>query len=132
MTLTRSDLAEFRRREKETGALTLPPANFLRDLKILMDTAKAEAGTHPAEWSEYAEIHAIMDLVEDIFRIRRSKLARAAEENRPGESTPPEFKTLLPFESNAWYGLTATYHHLDKVLRDIRITGEQIGKWGDP
>jgi len=129
MTLTTDDLREFRRREKEIATLTSPPANFLTEIKTLLDQIKEEAGPDPITWSEDADIHAAMDLLEDIFRIRRNKLVRVAELN-PSDNTPMPAQ-LFEWESCAWFGLTTTYRHLDKVIRDICLKGEWSGKWGE-
>ncbi len=129
MTLTLETLAEFRRAEKETAEITRPPVNFLPDLKDYLTRVQEEARQPPAMWDPDCEAHAAMDILEDIFRIRRGKLARAAELN-PDNATLPSPGNLFEFESCCWFGLTGNYRLLGKVYKDLCIRGEWSGKWG--
>jgi hypothetical protein len=130
MTLTIHDLTEFRRRERDDPRITTPSPNFLDDLKTYLDKIKQEAGPHPAQWDLDCEALAAMDLVQEIFRIRRSKLARIAELN-PDDATTPAPKQLFLFENCAWFGLTATYRLLDKTIEQVCQTGTWSGRWGE-
>jgi hypothetical protein len=126
MTLTYQILAEFRRAEKESPVMTLPPGGrdaFEKDLPEYLQRIKAEAGPHPATWDPDCEAHAAMDLLKDILEIRRAKLVRAAE-----FCNPPTFSHQLTFESNAWFGWLDTYKRLDKAIDRMTIEGVP-GKW---
>lgn len=128
MTLTLSDLIEFRHRELHEPGMVAPQPNsgqFLRDLKEYMDRVKAEAGPEPAAWDQDCEAHAAMDLLQDIFRIRRAKLVRASE-----HCAPPTPKQMFDFEGCAWFGFLATYKLLDKEIERVCINGEWSGRWG--
>lgn len=128
MTLTLPILAEFKRDEKNSPDMIIPPggsANFLTDLKTYLDRVKEEAGPHPAGWDMDCEALAAMELIKDIFEIRRAKLVRAAE-----HCAPPTPKQMFDFESCAWFGFLSTYKHLDKEIERVCINGNWSGKWG--
>jgi hypothetical protein len=126
VTLTLHDLAEFRRREMDGPNLVEPPANFLQDLKEYYERTKAAAGPAPINWAMDAEVLAAMDVVQDIFRIRRGKLARAVE-----TCSPPSPKQMFEFESCAWFGFLRVYQLLDKTTERICIEGTWSGRWGE-
>jgi hypothetical protein len=122
-----TDLAEFRRQEKETPDLQQPPANFLQDLKEYMARVQEEAGPHPAGWDMECEAIAAMDLLDDIFRIRRAKLAQAAEHD-----AQLPVSHMFTFESCAWSGITRKFRLLDEAIKEMVHKGEWSGKWGQP
>jgi DNA replication initiation complex subunit (GINS family) len=127
MTLTLSTLSDIRRQELQTGDLLRLPPNFLQDLAECIPRVQKEAGPHPETWPEDCEPLAARALLEDIFRIRRGKLARAAEANPIGD--PPMPSALLPFESNTWFALTADYRRLDAAVAEVCRTGKWSGVW---
>lgn len=126
MTLTLADLSEFRRQEKESAELTPPPANFLPNLKEYMARVQEEAGPHPANWDMECEALAAMDLLEDIFRIRRAKLTQATE-----HGANPSVSQMLTFESCAYSGIARKYRLLDEAITEMVHKGEWSGKWGN-
>lgn len=126
MTLTLHDLAEFKRKEKDEPGMVQPPPNakaFLADLKAYMQKVQVEAGPHPAQWDMDCEALAAMDLLQDIFRIRRAKLVRACE-----TCTPPTPRQMFDFESNAWFGFLRVYKMLDRSIENV-ITKSDPGAW---
>lgn len=131
MTLTLSDLTEWRRAELENPGMQQPPANFMQELKPYLQKCMQEAGPDPALWTEDCEPFTARQALEDIFRLRRAKLARAAELN-PDDATLPPHRNLLEFESCCWFGLTEKYRLLDKVYKDVCSKGDWSGKWGRP
>ncbi len=126
MTLTLHDLAEFKRRERDAPGMTEPPANFLEDLKEYLARVKEEAGPHPAAWDMDCEAMAAIEILKEIFDVRRAKLARSAE-----HCAPPTQRQMFDFESCAWFGLTEKYQLLDKVIDRVCIDGIWSGKWGE-
>ncbi|MDP3563811.1 MAG: hypothetical protein Q8R70_04915 [Methanoregula sp.] len=112
MTLTIQDLLEFKRREKDQPTLTEPPANFLDDLFVYIMRVMKEAGPHPATWDTDCEALAAMDLLDDLFTIRRGKVSDSA--SNTDTETP---KHLLPFEAVAWLNLRTAYLTLDAEIR---------------
>ena len=128
MTLTIHTLAEFKRNERNEPGMTIPPPSrdeFLKDLKEYMQRVKEEAGPNPASWDMDCEALAAMDLLKEIFEIRRAKLTRACE-----TCTPPTPKQMFDFESCAWFGFLSTYQHLDREIERMCIKGEWSGRWG--
>lgn len=126
MTLTLSLLAEFRRHEKNSPEMTTPPGGrdgFQRDLPELLKQLKEDAGPSPALWDPDCEAFAAMDLLKDIFEIRRAKLVRAAEFCNP---IPPS--QLLDIENYAWFGWLDTYKRLDRAIERMTVEGVP-GKW---
>lgn len=132
MTLTLTDLTNWRALEKDTATMNVPPGGrdqFLKDLPVYLKQVQAEAGEHPAVWPADCEALAAREVLEDIFRIRRDKLARAAA-LCPDDATMPWPKQLLPFESCCWFGLTEYYRMIDKEYAMLAKTGSWSGKWG--
>jgi len=126
MTLSLHDLAEWRRQEKEIPGLCLPPP--LPDIKALRDQLMQEAGPDPRQWDADCEALAAREILEDPFRIRRGKLARACELN-PDDASLPAVKAMYPFESNIWFHLTEGYRMLDFATQEVLRKGEWSGKW---
>ena len=118
MALTLRDLAEFKRQERDTPGLTPPPANFLENLQVYMKDAQAAAGPRPIEWDIDCEALAAMDLLKDIFEIRRHKLAVSAQHN-----APPRPRECFDFEINTWTGLRTVYVKLDECIENVVLTG---------
>lgn len=134
MTLTLEILNDWRRAEKDQPALVEPPGGkktFLEELQAYLKQVQEEAGPHPAVWPEDCEAITAREVLEDIFRLRRDKLARAAALNTPqGDPSMPWPKQLLEFEHDCWFGLTDEYRMLDAVYRKVASTGTWSGKWG--
>jgi|GEM_PF-6820696 len=126
MTLTLSDLSEWRRAEMDTPAMIIPPPQA--EIKSLLDQLLKDAGPDPLALGEDCELFAAKDLLADIFRIRRNKLARACELN-PDNASLPELRSLLPFENETWFYLTEGYRRLDYAISDVVKRGEWSGKW---
>jgi len=121
--ITIHNLAEWRRREFEEPKLIHPP--IAADLAEYVKRTLEEAG-HPATWDSDCEAHAVMDLIKDIFRIRRSKLTWICE--TCGELDQSQ---LMPFEVTAWKDFQQVYSRLDKAIEEVSINGAWSGKWGE-
>lgn len=126
MTLSLHTLSEWRRQEQDGPVIARPPP--LVDIKTLLDRLMQEAGPDPVSWPVDCEVFAAKEMLEDIFRIRREKLARACEMN-PDDATLPEWKSLLPFEQNVWFHLIEGYRMLDYATKQVVRKGEWNGKW---
>lgn len=124
MTLTLSALIEWRRQELESPDLQHPPTNFLPDLKEYLRQIRQDAGPNPALWPEDCEPFAARSTMEDIFRLRRAKLARSAELYPDVERTS---HYMLPFENQIWERLTGVYKTLDDTYKSLCITGKIPG-----
>jgi hypothetical protein len=113
--ITLHDLIEWRRRELAEPPMVHPPPP--QDLEKYIQGVMAEAG-HPATWDPECEAFAAMDQIQEIFRIRRSKLTWACETNCTIEPN-----RLFRFEIIAWDEFQQTYQRLDKAIEEISIKG---------
>jgi hypothetical protein len=113
MTLTIHDLMEFKRRELDShSAITQPPPNFLQELKPYMINVQEEAGPHPVEWDANCEALAAIEILEDVFRVRREKLIALARDNEN-----PDAAALLDFETIAWKEMRHVFEELERSAR---------------
>jgi len=126
MTLTLSDLTEWRRQEKDHYRIIVPPDQ--KDIRALLDQLLKDAGPDPLQLGEDCDYFTARELLEDIFRLRRDKLARAAELNAT-DIAPPDWGSLTPFEKEIWFSLTEAYRRLDYAIGEVVRKGEWSGKW---
>jgi hypothetical protein len=104
-------LLEWRRLEKDQPAMQVPVPleeihKLLRELREVFLSQPV-----PDPDGEYA---AARECMEDICRIRRDKLARAAIINEP----PPP-RQLWDFESYTWFGFQHEYQTIDAAYKGV-------------
>ena len=109
-----------------SGDLLRLPPNFLQDLAEYIPRVQKEAGPHPAQWDADCEALAARELLGDIFRIRRGKLARIGE-----ALTPDALETMIGGltvpEANALTRIALAFEDLDKANGQICRTGKWSG-----
>jgi len=113
MTLSFSDLAEWRRQEKDSPDMIRPLP--LDDLAAYLKRVQEEAGgMQMAAWDPDCEAMSAMAILDDIFLQRRHKLILCSTANEP-----PTPKQLYDHELTAWFGFQRVFKDMDGKNRRI-------------
>jgi len=131
MTLSLPALRDWQNRERDTpGDLTMPPVppeEFAEAWKAyLAEQRQKDGDEHGIIIDQDAEVYAAMDVLDNIFEMRRAKIASKTEANPNGN--PPTVRHEFRFESEAWFGLTDKYRRLDEAYMELKMGQPAPGK----